>query len=175
MITDDIVQRSEWGDAVIMGGNFVRWYGGFDSYVVARIFQPEHSIHCVSMGRKQNKEDDIEDIKYLPYMQWREWIDALSQFDIGVHLMPTIAAGTFAMNCGFHGIPCIGYDEADTQRKIHPKLSVKMGNVGRARKLALSLKNDTIFKRDCEQQARENWENEFSEKVFCEKMSKVLS
>jgi len=175
MITDDIVQRSEWGDAVIMGGNFVRWYGGFDSYVVARIFQPEHSIHCVSMGRKQNKEDDIEDIKYLPYMQWREWIDALSQFDIGVHLMPTIAAGTFAMNCGFHGIPCIGYDEADTQRKIHPKLSVKMGNVGRARKLAISLKNDTIFKRDCEQQARENWENEFSEKVFCEKMSKVLS
>ena len=173
MIPHNLLPRSEWGDVTIVGGNFVSWYGGFDSYMVAReIGDP---IVAPSMGRKQKQEDLIEDIQYLPYLTWREWIDNLSQYNIGVHLMRTHAAGTFAMNCGFHGIPCIGYDEADTQRKIHPKLSVKMGNVGRARKLALSLKNDTIFKRDCEQQARENWENEFSEKVFCEKMSKVLS
>ena len=31
MITDDVVGRSEWSDVVILGGNFVRWYGGFDS------------------------------------------------------------------------------------------------------------------------------------------------
>ena len=125
MITDDIVQRSEWGDVVILGGNFVRWYGGFDSYVVGKEFQPEYKLGCVSMGRKQQMEDQIEDITYTPYVQWREWIDVLSQYHVGVHLMPTIAAGTFAMNCAFHGIPCIGYDEADTQRKCHPDLSVK--------------------------------------------------
>ena len=31
MITDDVVPRNEWGDVVILGGNFVHWYGGFDS------------------------------------------------------------------------------------------------------------------------------------------------
>ena len=54
-------------------------------------------------------EEQIEDITYTPYVQWREWIDVLSQYHVGVHLMPTIAAGTFAMNCAFHGIPVIGY------------------------------------------------------------------
>jgi hypothetical protein len=122
MITDDIVPRNEWGDAIILGGNFVRWYGGFDSYIVGKEFHPEYSLHCVSMGRTQQMEEQIEDITYTPYVQWREWIDILSQFHIGVHLMPTIAAGTFAMNCAFHGIPCIGYDEADTQSKLQRQL-----------------------------------------------------
>ena len=109
MITDDVVPRNEWGDVIILGGNFVHWYGGFDSYIVGKVFQPEYKLGCVSMGRKQTLEDSIEDITYTPYVQWREWIDVLSQYHVGIHLMPTIAAGTFAMNCAFHGIPVIGY------------------------------------------------------------------
>ena len=106
MITDGLLPRNEWGDATIIGGNMVSWYGGFDSYIVAR--EIGNPIYAPSMGRKQQQEDLIEDINYLPYMNWREWIDNLSQYNIGVHLMRTHAAGTFAMNCGFHGIPCIG-------------------------------------------------------------------
>ena len=34
MITDDVVSRSEWGDVVILGGNFVHWDGGVESYIV---------------------------------------------------------------------------------------------------------------------------------------------
>ena len=105
MIPDGLQPRSEWGDTTMIGGNMVSWYGGFDSYIVAReIGDP---ISAPSMGRKQEQEDSIEDINYLPYLSWREWIDTLSQYNIGVHLMRTHAAGTFAMNCGFHGIPCI--------------------------------------------------------------------
>ena len=100
MITDGLVPRNEWGDGTMIGGNFVSWYGGFDSYMVAR--EIGNPISAPSMGRKQEQENAIEDVQYLAYMSWREWITCLSQYNIGVHLMRTHAAGTFAMNCGFH-------------------------------------------------------------------------
>ena len=59
--------------------------------------------------------------------------------------MPTIAAGTFAMNCSYLGIPCVGYMEADTQRKLHPQLSVKIGDVEKARNLCKKLRDDKNF------------------------------
>ena len=34
MVTDGIVRRSEWGDGTIIGVNWVKDYGGFDSYQV---------------------------------------------------------------------------------------------------------------------------------------------
>ena len=66
MIPEGLLPRSEWGDVTIIGGNFVSWYGGFDSYIVAReIGDP---IVAPSMGRKQDLESQIDDIQYLPYM-----------------------------------------------------------------------------------------------------------
>jgi hypothetical protein len=127
------------------------------------------------MGRKQQMEDKIDDISYLPYVQWREWIDILSDYHIGIHLMPTIAAGTFALNCGFHGIPVIGYDEADTQRKCHPELSVKQGDLEKAIYLAKKLKNNQNFYHECSLQARENYEKLFTEEVFLKHMTEVFS
>lgn len=158
----------------IIGGNFVRWYGGFDSYITAKEFQPYHKIYSVSMGRKQKEEDQIEDIEYLPYMQWSEWIIALNKFKFGVHLMPTIAAGTFAMNCGMLGIPCIGYNSADTQRIIHPELSVELGDLGKARRLAKQLRDDKAFYKYCSVNAKELWYQNFSENVFKQKMKLIL-
>jgi len=73
MIPEGLIPRNEWGDVTIIGGNFVSWYGGFDSYIVAReIGDP---ITAPSMGRKQDQEDAIEDIHYMPYYTWREWIN----------------------------------------------------------------------------------------------------
>jgi hypothetical protein len=89
--------------------------------------------------------------------------------------MPTIAAGTFAMNCAFHGIPVIGYDEADTQRKCHPDLSVKQGDLEQAVKLAKKLKNNDGFYQDCSIRAKENWEKFFSEEVFKKHMKEIFS
>ena len=143
MIPEGLVPRSEWGNGTIIGGNFVSWYGGFDSYIVAR--KIGNSIWAPSMGRKQDQEDMIEDINYMAYMSWREWITALGQFNIGIHLMRTHAAGTFAMNCGFHGIPCIGYKGLDTQQIIHPNTTIPVGDLNGAKEIAIRLNNDEEF------------------------------
>ena len=104
MLTERLgIQPSEQKtDSVIIGGNMVRWYAGFDSYVVAQEFGVP--ISAPSMGRKIDREDEM-DINHFPYMTWIEWIKNLGQFKYGVHLMPTHAAGTFTLNCAFHGIP----------------------------------------------------------------------
>ena len=127
MIPEGLEPRNELGKGTIIGGNFVSWYGGFDSYLVAR--ETNDKISAPSMGRKQEQESMIEDINYLPYMSWREWINNLSQYHIGIHLMRTHAAGTFAMNCAFHGIPCIGYRGLDTQELLHTNTMVDVGDL----------------------------------------------
>jgi hypothetical protein len=166
MIPHNLVPRNEWGDETIIGGNFVSWYGGFDSYIVAReIGDP---IWAPSMGRKQPQEDAIEDIKYMDYMSWREWISALSQFNIGVHLMRTHAAGTFAMNCAFHGIPCIGYRGLDTQERCHPNLSVDVGDLETAVKLAKRLKSDIGYYDACSDQAHMGFSEYYTEYKWLE-------
>jgi len=166
MIPHNLVPRNEWGDVTIIGGNFVSWYGGFDSYIVAReIGDP---IVAPSMGRKQKLENQIEDINYLPYMNWREWIDNLSQYNIGVHLMRTHAAGTFAMNCAFHGIPCIGYRGLDTQERCHPNLSVDVGDLETAVKLAKRLKSDIGYYDACSDQAHMGFSEYYTEYKWLE-------
>ena len=150
-----ILPRSEWGDAVIIGGNMVRWYGGFDSYIVAQEF--DMPIVAPSMGRKIDREDEM-DIQHLPYMTWVEWMNNLSQYHVGVHMMPTHAAGTFTLNCAFHGIPCIGYKGLDTQEELHPLLSVDDGDMDSAINLAHKLE-DKYFYDECSKMSRENYIN----------------
>ena len=59
--------------------------------------------------------------------------------------MPTYAAGTFALNCAYHGIPCIGYEGLDTQMILHPDLTVAIGDITAAKKLVEKLRNDEDF------------------------------
>ena len=170
MIPSGIPSRSEWGDATMIGGNFVSWYGGFDSYMVAR--EIGNPIVAPSMGRKQVQESAIEDINYLPYMSWREWIDNLSQYNIGIHLMRTHAAGTFAMNCGFHGIPCIGYRGLDTQQIIHPNTTIEVGDLESAKEIALKLKNDEEFYKGCSEETQYRFNEFYTEEKWLENWSK---
>ena len=168
MIPEGIIPRNEWGDATMIGGNFVSWYGGFDSYIVAReIGDP---IVAPSMGRKQKLENQIEDINYLPYMNWREWIDNLSQYNIGVHLMRTHAAGTFAMNCSFHRIPCVGYKNLDTQEILHPNTTVEVGDLDHAVEIARKLKQNKFYNM-CSQTSREMFERFYTEEKWLENWS----
>ena len=175
MIEDSISEykKNIKEDKVMMGGNFCRWYGGFDSYVVAQEF--ELPLFVPSMGRKIDGEEQIHDLTHFPYMNWNQWIETLSSFKYAIHLMTTIAAGTFSMNCGFLGIPCVGYEEADTQRIIHPSLSVKIGDLDTARKLCNKLKNDKEFYKYCSSEALNNYEENFSEKVFLNNMKDRFS
>jgi hypothetical protein len=167
-----IVPRSEWGDVVIIGGNMVRWYGGFDSYVVAQEF--DMPIYAPSMGRKIDREDEM-DITHLPYMTWVEWMNNLRQYHVGVHMMPTHAAGTFTLNCAFHGIPCIGYRGLDTQEELHPALSVEDGDINTAKKLARHLKSDEVYYGYMSKLCRANYEKSlYYEENFVPYITKIF-
>ena len=173
MIEDFIKPKVEPGarSGEIIGGNMVRWYGGFDSYIVAQEFDTE--IFAPSMGRKIEREDEME-ITHLPYMSWVEWISHLSQFKYGVHLMPTVAAGTFTLNCAYWGIPCIGYEGLDTQSRCHPQLTVKINDLKHARELANKLKNDIGFYEAQSETAKNNFNVFFGEKEYIYTMNKVI-
>tara|TARA_R110001592_G_scaffold71981_2_gene219678 strand:- start:1190 stop:2173 length:984 start_codon:yes stop_codon:yes gene_type:complete len=151
-------------EKVIIGGNFARWYGGFQSYLVADELGVEkwgQSSHA-----KRENEGNIHDLHHLPRITWLEWMSALSTFKYAVHLMPTIAAGTFSLNCAYFGIPCIGNEKVDTQRLCHPELSVDVEDVEKARKLAKKLKENEDFYNHCSKTALMNYKEYYNIKNF---------
>ena len=151
-------------DGVIIGGNFVRWYGGFDSYIVATEIADE--VFAPSMGPKQSLEEQL--VNHLPYMNWREWIHKLNEFKYAVHLMRTHAAGTFALNCAYLGIPCIGYEGLDTQEICHPDLTVEVGNIEKAKTLVDLMKKNTYFYDSVSKTAKNRYMEYYTEQKFKE-------
>ena len=103
-----------------------------------------------------------------------KWVESLSQFKYAVHLMPTQAAGTFAMNCAYLEIPCIGYEGLDTQEDLHPDLTVKLGDVESAKELVKQLKEDERFYRQCSKNGRFYYDLKYSEKVYKDEMTKII-
>lgn len=162
MIPEGLAPPTTTGTEVMIGGNFVSWYSGFDSYILAK--KTGLPIVAPSMGRKQSQEDLIEDIQYLPYMYWRQWIQRLGQAKIGIHMMRTHAAGTFAMNCAYNGIPCIGYYGLDTQEILHPFTTVKIGDMASASiNVDLLCLGESEFYKQCSEITRTNFDKYYSE------------
>ena len=149
---------------IIIGGNFCSWYGGFDSYIVAQ--EADCPIYIPSMGRKIKGEEEMPNLNHLPYMNWVEWIKTLNNFKYGVHLMRTHAAGTFALNCAYLGIPCIGYEGLDTQEKCHPNLTVKLGDLAMAKEKLTLLKTSKEYYKECSEIAKFNYKQYYQEKNF---------
>ena len=172
MIEDTVknVPRENNGMPII-GGNFCSWYGGVDSYFVSQNFNKPTFIP--SMGRKIENEDQFPSLHHLPYMIWNEWIKTLANFNVGIHLMRTHAAGTFALNCAYLGIPCIGYKGLDTQSSLHPQLSVDIGDIERANDLAVKLNNDKEFYNYCSDECRHNYDTYYTEKLWLENWNKM--
>ena len=170
MIPEGLNPRTEKGSGTIIGGNFVSWYGGFDSFMVAMYLQDK--ITAPSMGRKQDEEKLIEEINYLPYLSWREWIVELGKYNVGVHLMRTHAAGTFAMICAFHGIPCIGYKGLDTQETLHPLTTVDIGDIEAANEVAKKLNEDKFYWL-CSQTALKRFDDYYTERAWLENWEKT--
>jgi len=125
-----------------------------------------HQIYVPTMGRKIKNEEHMENLNHLPYMSWVNWIKTLNQFKYGVHLMRTHAAGTFALNCAYLGIPCIGYEGLDTQEKCHPSLTVKLGDLVEAKKKIIELKNNKDWYKECSKIAKFNYKQYFHENKF---------
>jgi len=146
-------------DKAMVGGNFCRWYGGFQSYLVATEFKCPLFVptsHCSQPG-----EEQMPGLSVLPRLIWVDWIKTLSTFKYAINLMPTVAAGTFSLNCAYFGIPCIGNKRVDTQRRCFPRLSVDAENVRSARDLAMRLKLDPDFYKECSDHAKLFYKNNY--------------
>lgn len=167
----DITPNKE--DKTIIGGNMARWYGGFESYIVASEFK--NQVFAQDSHAKRENENLIGGINHLPRMSWLDWMKNLSTFKYAVHMMPTIAAGTFALNCAYLGIPCIGNREVDTQKLCHSNLSVDVNDVQRAVELAKQLKEDKLFYEECSYQAKKNYQLFYSIDDWKHRMFKLLS
>lgn len=149
---------------VIIGGNFARWYGGFESYMVASEFNCP--IWAQTSHATRNYESHMDGLNHLPRLLWLDWMKELSTFKYGVHLMPTVAAGTFSLNCAYFGIPVIGNGLVDTQRICHPNLSVDVYDIDSARDLAQRLYSDDDFYMEQSKLCKENYERHFSINTF---------
>lgn len=171
LLIDSIVQDIEpiREEKVIIGGNFARWYGGMESFTVAQRFEVPiwgQTSHAMREG-----EDQL--INHLPRVMWTDWMKQLSSFKYAVHLMPTIAAGTFSLNCAYFGIPCIGNEKVDTQRLCHPDLAVDVEDVERAVYLAERLQ-DRNFYLACSETARENYKKYYNVELFRDTLNSIL-
>ena len=169
MITDGIVRRNEWGNGTIIGGNWVKDYGGFDSYQVAlELGNPITAITTVRM-----KPEESQMLEHIPWVMWREWIDILSQFNVGVQL-GTAAAGQFQLNTSFHGIPCIGYSNLNTQRILHPLTTVELGEIDKAKDIARKLKDEEFYNL-CMETTQKRFEKYYSEEMFVKNWKRIWS
>jgi hypothetical protein len=160
LMIDEIVKDIVWNpqDKAIIGGNFSHWYGGMQSYMASQYF--DVPMYTISSHSQRSQEEGL--VKHLPRVMWTDWMKQLSEFKYAVHLMPTIAAGTFSLNCAYFGIPCIGNEKVDTQRLCHPELAVDCEDVEKAVTLAKLLKNDKGFYDTCSQMAKENYKKHYN-------------
>ncbi len=164
MIEDTIKDLPEVErEGIMIGGNFVSWYGGFDSFTAASFI--DEKVYSPSMGRKKPGEEQLGIIQ-LPYMNWNDWIKELNKVKYGIHLMRTQAAGTFALNCAYLGIPCVGYKGLDTQEICHPELTIEFGDIKKAKELLAELKNNSYFYYKVSVQAKENYNKYYHEDKF---------
>jgi len=173
LMIEDTIKDFKWEpeEKVIIGGNFARWYGGFESYIVAQDFKVP--VWGQTSHAKKILEDQL--VQHLPRVMWTDWIKQLSTFKYAVHLMPTIAAGTFVLNCSYLGIPCIGNIEVDTQWRCQPELAVEVNDIMGARELAKRLVEDKGFYKECSEDAKRFYNENYSLEEWKRKMSKILN
>ena len=81
-------------------------------------------------------------------------------------MMRTHAAGTFALNCAYLGIPCIGYKGLDTQEICHPNLTVELGDIEHAKFLIEKLDKQKDFYYINSQAAKTNYKEKYHENIF---------
>lgn len=166
------LQKRDTTNKTIIGGNLVRYYGGFNSYIVARDFDNE--IWAPSMGRKKDTESLLSDLNHLPWLNWRDWMITLSEMKYAVHLNPNTIAGSFNNNCAYWGIPCIGNIQCDTQRINFPELSIYPEDINTAKQLAHRLSTDSDFYNECSVYARKSFNENFSITPYLNVWNEIL-
>lgn len=176
-----VIEPSNKVEGVFIGGNFCKWYNGASSYFAIRSF-PFTSITLPSMGRKQEDEEDVlsnldERIQHLPYTIHSDFMSVLSKHKYAIHLMPTLAAGSFYLNCAILGIPCIGSKHNDVMKTCFPELCVDPYDVKGANELMKKLMVDKEFYEEVRKTALEeaNKYDVSKAKLFIDKINSVTT
>ena len=170
LMIEDIVKTAPQEDRVFVAGNWHLTYRGFDAWVISNEFDmPKYGFKA----GKYKEGEDINGINYLPWMQWDQFMLELSKCKYGIQTYQS-SAGQFPLNCAYLGIPCIGYNDVNTQRDLFPSLSVDRGDIGAARKIANELQNNKDWYRECSKIAKFNYHQWYKEEKFLENWNKII-
>lgn len=171
MIEDTIQVSIEKQDKVFVAGNWHTTYRGFDAWVIGREF--DLPMAGFKSGKFKQGEE-ITDVDYLPWMPWSQFMSELSKCKYGVQTYQA-SAGQFPLNCAYLSIPCIGYNDINTQKDLHPFTSVERGDIVAARKLANRLKDDKEFYDRCSLTSKNLYNELYNESKFIEIWNQIVS
>ena len=170
LMIDDYVQTSKKEDRVFVAGNWHTTYRGFDAWVIGREF--DLPMYGFKSGKfKQNEE--MNGINYLPWMNWFEFMFELSKCKYGVQTYQA-SAGQFPLNCAYLGVPCIGYNDINTQKNLFPDLSVERGDILSARKLANKLQTNKDFYEMNVEMGKMMYNELYAKDKFIENWNKIV-
>lgn len=171
MIEDSIKVSEKQEDKAFVAGNWHTTYRGFDSWVIGQEFKT--SLVGFKSGKfKQGEEQN--GINYLPWMNWSEFMLELSKCKYGIQTYQA-SAGQFPLNCAYLGIPCIGYNDINTQKDLFPDLSVERGDILTARKLANNLQNNLDFYNKVSTKSKKLYNELYRENKFLKKWEIIKS
>lgn len=176
VMTDEGLDKSKFKpkeNRTLITGPLTREYNGFSQLLLAHNL--DMPVDIPPMGESRMPKDSWEmadnlGVNYLQYMTWAEWMYNLSRYKIGYMMSSATASGSFALNCAYLGIPCIGDKRADTQSILFPDLAVDVFDNEKALELTFKLKNDLDFYIEVSNKAKRLYKKEFTK----EKMLKLL-
>lgn len=179
VMTDEGLDKTQFkpkSNKVIINGPLTAEYNGFSQIITAH--NSGMKIDIPPMGQSRMPKDSWDmaanlGVNYLPYMSWIDWMYNLSQYKIGYMLVPAMASGSFALNCAYLGIPCIGNKNADTQRLLFPDLSIDVYDNKSAVELTRKLVDDLDFYKKVSTKAREIYSKEFTKEKMIEVLNEV--
>ncbi len=177
VMTDEGLDKTKFKpkeDRTIVTGPLTREYNGFSQLLLAHNL--DMPVDIPPMGESRMPKDSWEmadnlGINYLQYMSWVDWMYNLSRYKVGYMMSTATASGSFALNCAYLGIPCIGDKRADTQSILFPDLAIDVFDNKKALDLTLKLKNDLVFYNEVSTKAKQIYNSEFTK----EKMLNILN
>ena len=170
LMIEDNIKTAKKEDRVFVAGNWHLTYRGFDAWVISNEFDlPKYGFK----SGKYKEGEDINGINYLPWMDWHTFMYELSKCKYGIQTYQS-SAGQFPLNCAYLGIPCIGYNDINTQRDLFPSLSVNRGDIVSARKLANQLQTDKDFYRENVKIGKFNYDQWYKEEKFLENWRDIV-
>jgi hypothetical protein len=174
VMTDEGLDKSKFKpkeNRTLITGPLTREYNGFSQLLLAHNL--DMPVDIPPMGESRMPKDSWEmadnlGVNYLQYMTWAEWMYNLSRYKIGYMMSSATASGSFALNCAYLGIPCIGDKRADTQSILFPDLAVDIFDNEKALELTFKLKNDLDFYIEVSNKAKRLYKQEFTKEKMLE-------